>query len=640
MCQESLINYLDTGFNSETDLVPRADIETLVHLGEQIAHYEAVDAKHGVTMPESIKDHARQIDDKLAEITVCDPAVGSGAFPVGMMTEIVRARCALTPYFNDFHERTPYFFKRHAIQGCLYGVDIDPGAVEIAKLRLWLSLVVDEEDVKHIKPLPNLDFKVVSGNSLLAFPFKSRGLLEIEALKGRLFDESDHNLKSTLKEQIDQKLAGCVVASEKALGYKVTFDFETWFSEVFSNKEGFDVVIANPPYVDSETMVRSDPKGRKLLAGLWKTSRGNWDLYIPFWELSLRRINKTGTAALITPNKWLSIGYGKALREHAAPCVYQISDYSKFRAFDETGVFAVVTLMSKTPQRYLTVRRYMEGQRLVFEQRMPASNLRRFENWGALLSPHLPLILRLMSDHPKLSACCEPREAFTVSEAYALAEYIHEWKPETKDFLKFVNTGTIDPYVSLWGHETATYLKVKYLKPVIEKAALQRHFPRRFKQSTAPKIVISGIRHFECFLDSRGNYVAGKSTVILQDFKSQISPRLLVGILNSSLVKFFLKECYGSLAMDGGINFSPSNVSEIPIAEMSDKAETVILYCVDRILAAKTGNPSAEATELQAEIDRQVYAVYGLTKEEIAVVECSMRSRESFAQPGTRAGSQ
>ena len=107
-------------------------------------------------MPKSIEKHARLIDEKLADITICDPAVGSGAFPVGMMTEIVRARSALTPYFNDVHDRTPYHFKRHAIQNCLYGVDIDPGAVEIAKLRLWLSLVVDEEDVKQIKPLPNL----------------------------------------------------------------------------------------------------------------------------------------------------------------------------------------------------------------------------------------------------------------------------------------------------------------------------------------------------------------------------------------------------------------------------------------------------------------------------------------------------
>src|SRR3984893_311881 len=197
MCQESLINFLDNALNSRSEtvgkekrkqaefgdekseqtlltaatrqeIVPHADLETFVHLGDQISHYEAVETRYAIKMPKSVEKHARLIDERLADITICDPAVGSGAFPVGMMTEIVRARSALTPYFNDVHDRTPYHFKRHAIQDCLYGVDIDPGAVEIAKLRLWLSLVVDEEDVKQIKPLPNLFYKIVTGNSLLS----------------------------------------------------------------------------------------------------------------------------------------------------------------------------------------------------------------------------------------------------------------------------------------------------------------------------------------------------------------------------------------------------------------------------------------------------------------------------------------
>ena len=145
--QKSLINYLNTTTNHEKPIIPLTDIETLVRLGEQISHYEASRQSTSIKMPKTVQQHARLLDEKLADITVCDPAVGSGAFPVGMMTEIVRARCALTPYFNDFGERTPYHFKRHAIQQCLYGVDIDTGAIEIAKLRLWLSLVVDEEDV-------------------------------------------------------------------------------------------------------------------------------------------------------------------------------------------------------------------------------------------------------------------------------------------------------------------------------------------------------------------------------------------------------------------------------------------------------------------------------------------------------------
>ncbi len=164
--------------------IPRSDIETFVHLGDQISHYESVTTRYEIKMPKSIEKHARVIDETLADITVCDPAVGSGAFPVGMMSEIVRARCALTPYFNDIRERTPYYFKRHAIQNCLYGVDIDPGAVEIARLRLWLSLVVDEEETKQIKPLPNLDYKIVTGNSLIGFETRSsQKMIEDELLR-------------------------------------------------------------------------------------------------------------------------------------------------------------------------------------------------------------------------------------------------------------------------------------------------------------------------------------------------------------------------------------------------------------------------------------------------------------------------
>ena len=239
MCQESLINYLDAALNSASEtigrekrtqaefgdekseqalltaptrreVVPRADIETFVHLGDQISHYEAVETRYAIKMPKNIEKQARLIDEKLADITICDPAVGSGAFPVGMMSEIVRARAALTPYFNDPHERSPYFFKRHAIQNCLYGVDIDPGAVEIAKLRLWLSLVVDEEDVKQIKPLPNLFYKIVTGNSLLGVDKDElenwKAIRRLEDLKPRYFDEPDKDKKDRYKQQIEDTI--------------------------------------------------------------------------------------------------------------------------------------------------------------------------------------------------------------------------------------------------------------------------------------------------------------------------------------------------------------------------------------------------------------------------------------------------
>ena len=120
-------------------------------------------------MPTSIRKDYMKIDNLLKEIKIVDPAVGSGAFPVGMMSEIVKARTQLTQFFdNDTQKnRTNYVLKRETVENCLYGVDIDSSAIEIAKLRFWLSLVVDEDDMDNVKPLPNLDHKLMVGNSLL-----------------------------------------------------------------------------------------------------------------------------------------------------------------------------------------------------------------------------------------------------------------------------------------------------------------------------------------------------------------------------------------------------------------------------------------------------------------------------------------
>ena len=171
MCQGSLISYLATELEG---IVNHCDIEILVKHGEtaldndiRVLEAGRETADYSFKLPDSTRDHTDLIDQKLADIKVCDPAVGSGAFLVGMMTEIIRTRSILTEFLSKSEGRSAYNLKRHAIQNSLYGVDIDPGAVEIAKLRLWLSLIVDEDDYRQIKPLPNLDYKIMQGNSLL-----------------------------------------------------------------------------------------------------------------------------------------------------------------------------------------------------------------------------------------------------------------------------------------------------------------------------------------------------------------------------------------------------------------------------------------------------------------------------------------
>jgi hypothetical protein len=145
MCKESIIQYLITHFDSTTEI-------------EQFIR------NHSVTGLLTEKDNAVTLDELLSKIKVCDPAIGSGAFPIGMLQEIFEAKKFVYPYLKTNKEFNPAQVKKDIIQNSIYGVDIEKGSVDIAQLRFWLALVVDEETPR---PLPNLDFKIMQGNSLL-----------------------------------------------------------------------------------------------------------------------------------------------------------------------------------------------------------------------------------------------------------------------------------------------------------------------------------------------------------------------------------------------------------------------------------------------------------------------------------------
>lgn len=185
MCRQSLIAYLQTGVESGTD---REVIASFV------GKYDAS------ILPDKLISH---IDEQLKNVKVCDPAIGSGAFPMGMLKEIFLCRGAIENFDNAAD------IKRHIIQNNIYGVDIERGAVDIARLRFWLSLVVDEQSPET---LPNLDFKIMQGNSLLEqykgvdlsrLAKDSRQLVsEIQTLE--LFDNMLDVHRMKLRKLIDQ----------------------------------------------------------------------------------------------------------------------------------------------------------------------------------------------------------------------------------------------------------------------------------------------------------------------------------------------------------------------------------------------------------------------------------------------------
>ena len=213
-----------------------------------------------------------------------DPACGSGAYLLGMMQELIELQVRLFNVTQD--AKSLYDLKLEIIQRNLYGVDIDDFAVNIAMLRLWLSLAIDYEGATP-EPLPNLDFKVVCGDSLLG-PDPSSGA-EVQGglgysqdkvqllgrLKGDFLRASGGADKDRLRADIESTKAEIreslgVVANDDVLNWRVEF------AEVFAANRGFDVVIGNPPYVESRSS--SDFSDRSKQEYRSKLYQGDWGL--------------------------------------------------------------------------------------------------------------------------------------------------------------------------------------------------------------------------------------------------------------------------------------------------------------------------------------------------------------------------
>ena len=309
MCRESLIAYLQTDQEERNK--------------ERIRQFVTI---HDAELLGDLKE---DIEQKLCDVKICDPAIGSGAFPMGLLRELFFCRSAIDPNIVENAAN----IKRHIIQNNIYGVDIEKGAVDIARLRFWLSLIVDE---KSPEALPNLDFKIMQGNSLLE-QFKGVDLSTVTEKKicpdgVTLFDNMldvyrkklrdklseyyaclEHNKKVELRKQISDIVK--LELSEQG----INIDFEdidlsansqfflwhTWFYDVFSrpSKEGFDIVIGNPPYgakYDNETKqyYKNTYVTARTIHGLQK---GSLDTYTLFVELGYNLLRQNGSFAYIVP---------------------------------------------------------------------------------------------------------------------------------------------------------------------------------------------------------------------------------------------------------------------------------------------------------------------------------------------------
>ncbi|MDE0505184.1 MAG: Eco57I restriction-modification methylase domain-containing protein [Candidatus Poribacteria bacterium] len=688
MCQESLIEYLYGEFNPEIvayetigddqmamfgneakkkqldltiehrqrSLIDKKDIETLIRYGESVVEHERRVVNEGretdrysFKLPERLRANASRIDEKLASVRVCDPAVGSGAFVVGMMNEIVRARGTLTPHIDENEKRTPYDFKRHAIQNCLYGVDIDSGAIEVAKLRLWLSLVVDEEERESIQPLPNLDYKIVCGNSLLGVNklFNHEPLKKLEALKPLYFNETSAVKKQKHKKQIDDLI------SQMTNGYK-DFDFEVYFSEVFHEKKGFDVVLGNPPYV---ALQKNGGELRKLYrdAG-FTTFAPTGDVYQLFYERGCQLlVPSVGLLAYITSNSWLKAEYGKSTRRYFADNHTPLHLIELGKDIFESAIVDSSILITRQGK-------HDETGKAVDMDRLPDKDFPPPENRWAVFQSQRDKPWSTLSDieqsiMDKIEEIGTPLKEWNVSINYGIktgynpafiiddatkqalidkdrksaviikpvlrgrdiqrykAQWVRLWLIDTHNGYGNVPSINIDNYPAIKNHLNRFYPQLKRRQDRgrtpynLRNCAYHEEFAKEklfwMDMSNRGKFAYS---EKEMYCNNKGFMMTGKSL------------KYLCAVLNSALITWLMKNTARTTGM-GLMQWEKFAVERLPIPKIPIAEQRPFIRLVDAILSAKAADPRADTTEQEAKIDRLAYALYGLTTEEIAAVE-------------------
>ncbi|MFQ3611789.1 MAG: DNA methyltransferase, partial [Fimbriimonadales bacterium] len=297
-----------------------------------------------------------QVLEALKRVRVCDPACGSGAYLMGMLHELLELRTALFQT-HQLDDATAYTRKLEIIQNNLYGVDLDPFAVEMTRLRLWLSLVVDDrrnplEDPTIEVALPNLDFKIEEGDSLLAPDpqggpqpdlFRQQQIETYEQLKEQYLRAHSPEQKRQLREQIDQLRAEIRQWAHPS-GQIAGFDWRVEFAEVFA-EGGFDIVLANPPYVRQELI----PNKSLLLAQYPDVAVGRSDLYVYFYARALQLLKPGGMHVFVCSNSWLDVSFGGKLQAYLLNHAHLMALYDSAleRQFASADVNTIISVLRK-----------------------------------------------------------------------------------------------------------------------------------------------------------------------------------------------------------------------------------------------------------------------------------------------------
>ncbi len=658
-----------------------------------------------------LKDNEKnEIINALDTIKIIDPACGSGAFPMGILQKMLLVLQKVDPESKEWlskqiskienidmrkktkekfiGENVNYIHKIGIIQNAIYGVDIQPIAIEISKLRFFLSLIVDEkvDDAKEnrgIEPLPNLEFKFVCTNSLIGLPknneqqsfFESDDdIVLLKNLRNEYLRSWGSEKKRIEKEFIETqsrmfkyslswggkdsqtlKLSQWNPFSDEACAW---FDME-W---MFGVKDGFDVVIGNPPYQGFHKIEKSQ---KKLLMDLYESAKGKYDFYILFIEKGFYLLNQNGFFIFICPTAFTKRDYGNNIRKFllANTQLYELIDFEHTQIFNEatnyTGIFSFKRGISQNNK--LKFRTNFSNDSIEIIQKQLTELPWSFRDSEA------SQIINKISNNIKLKEISIISEGIVtgLNELYLKSEEdLSLNKFESTYFLPCLRGREIDKYYLKSNSEYVFYpyklinnktvpqdeehLRKKcpkflsYLNENIELIKSRKYFidsskkwyelwnQRNISNFTFSKIITPELSDRNRFSIAPENTYYGDTVCgirVNDKYENKIHLKYLLALLNSKLIEWVYKKTTVPKA-GGFFIYKVMYLKNIPIKEISSPEQQPFINLVDKILPitkdADYPDNSTKQTKVhnyEHQIDQMVYELYGLTEEEIKIVE-------------------
>lgn len=615
------------------------------------------------------------------DLKILDPACGSGAFPMGVLHRLVHLLGKLDPGNVRWKQRQldkvreipdpdvreqlrrdieqafaanelGYGRKLYLIENCLYGVDIQPIAAQITKLRFFISLIVEQKvdstaANRGIRPLPNLETKIVAANTLIGIERPGQQLLrnlDIDAKEAELRRvRDDHFLARTPKKKAkcreeDARLRAEIAAllkddgwdsetAKKLAGWdpydqnaSAPFFDNEW---MFGLADGFDMVIGNPPYG-----VKFSAEEKARLKSTYATIVGKYDSYGFFFERAFGLGSKSALVSYITPHTWLSITEARTLREHVLKTrtILEIVDLSE-PVFGEASVDAAISLIGcavpPANHRY-TVKRVTEAQRLdgaatdVLQAAQIMLDGVPIMNVGS--STEIELLNKIRRDSRILEEICLLCVGVQAYDSYAgqSAKLIesrgfHASHRKNKTYRREIGGREVERFSVNWRGESW-----------ISYGDWLAH-PRESHFFQGERILVREItaehprRIFAAVTDQ--DFVTYKTVLTVKLASSAPKPWTnfaLLGLLNSTLYSWLAGLLANKKEKKAFPRISLFDLKRFPIPRSPDKNT---IATISKLAKVRSAQPDAHA--LEAEIDRHVYALYGLTDAEIALVEGS-----------------